>query len=153
VLKPGQDLALGSEAPHFVGPRAAAQAEQLKRDLLLVLPVGALGQVDRPHSSASESAHHAIGADAPAVHFALLEARVSQALHGPRGRSEVFPRPSIPPEKGVHLTPKLIVAGADVVEDRRPFGGVVLQDTIQHLLYLLPSLGGHDTLRSKRGSE
>jgi hypothetical protein len=53
----------------------------------------------------------------------------------------------------VHLTPKLIVAGADVVEDRRPFGGVVLQDTIQHLLYLLPSLGGHDTLRSKRGSE
>jgi hypothetical protein len=49
----GQDLALGVEAPQQL-VTIPIGADQLDRGLLLVGPIGALGQIDRTHAAATD---------------------------------------------------------------------------------------------------
>ena len=78
MVQRGEDLALGPEAgEHLLGVHAAL--DDLERDPLLVLAVGALGEVDGAHPSPADLADHPIGSD-EAPHPALVG-----SLHGPRG--------------------------------------------------------------------
>ena len=62
MIKPGQNLSFNAEVPqHRVGVHP--RFDQLDRNLLLVLLVGALGQVHRPHPAAADFAKHAVWPD------------------------------------------------------------------------------------------
>ena len=62
VVQRGKDLALGAEArQHVLGVHATL--DDLERDPLLVLAVGALGEVDGAHPAPAELADQPVGAD------------------------------------------------------------------------------------------
>jgi hypothetical protein len=71
VVERGEDLPLVAEAlEDELGVHAAL--DELDGDALVVLVVGADGQVDRPHAAAPYFAHHAVSADAAARHRRLV---------------------------------------------------------------------------------
>ena len=64
MIERREDLSLGAEAVASMSASEPA-AQQLERDLLLELSVGALGEEDAPMPAAAELADDAIGADDP----------------------------------------------------------------------------------------
>ena len=64
MLEAGEDLPLPPEVADRV-VAGAADRDDLDRDPLAVLIVGARGQIDDAHPAVAELAEHAVGADAP----------------------------------------------------------------------------------------
>ena len=66
MVERGEDLTLGAEArQHTI--RVHAPPDQLDRDALLILLVGALGEIDGTHAAVCDLVEQMVGADA-AVH-------------------------------------------------------------------------------------
>jgi hypothetical protein len=63
MLQPRQDLALAAEVPDDL--RAVQAADHLDGHALLVLVVGAGGEVHRAHPTVAERAQQAVGPDPP----------------------------------------------------------------------------------------
>ena len=90
VIERGQNLPLGAKtAQHLVAFRSAF--EELDGDLFFILPVGALGQIDRAHAAAPQLTQDAMGADPSTDHCTLFFAAFICPSEGRRAEETTHP--------------------------------------------------------------
>jgi hypothetical protein len=118
MIEAGQNLALVPELPQQ-GLGVHAPLDELDRDALLVLLVGALRQVDRAHPASAHLANQDVGADAPA-----------------RGRRLAFRGPD-----PLVVGPQIGVSGAGALQEGTPFRGAEAEGVVEQVVEALPALG------------
>src|SRR5579863_6340763 len=134
----GQDLTLAAKALVGIGV-AAGTGDQLDGDALAIFAVGAVGEIDDAHASASNLVEDRVGADLQGRFFGRIgpESRSGKdggvellgfALHGKQrfdGGAEVG------------------IGTAEAVENFGTLGGVGIEDTGENGFYFAPARRGH----------
>ncbi len=139
MLEARQDLALGAEAGEQMVVRGS-RPQQLDRDLLLVLVVGAGREVDGAHPALAQLALEAVrsrplsgqGLD---LGFGLRDGDVNDLAERPGGAGV--------DEERLDLPPQVDVVGTDASEERAPLAGVHDLGGLEELLEPAPAFGSH----------
>ena len=113
--KPREDLPLVAEAAQH-GVRVHAALDQLDRDLLLELPVGALGEIDGAHAAAADALQDLVVADGradqPVIRSSASNRRASSVAIGVSMKP---PDVSVRRQQRLDLAPQRRVARAALV--------------------------------------
>src|SRR6185295_1265321 len=139
VVEPGEDLALAPEAADQL-VRVEPALQQLDRHLLLVLGVGALGEIDRSHAAAAELRDDPVGPEPRAG----LEARIPREVED--GGLDEVAELGLEGEHRLDLRAQGLVLAAGLRKEGPALVFRALESDLEKILDSLPAFGCHVVL-------